>query len=63
MRVTANVELTDKYAALSIVTERIADDDPSLNTAEPLLGTYSNPLTAYNIIKLFKKTAQSIRNR
>jgi len=48
VRVTVNVELTDRYAALSISTELTADDDPSLNTADPLPGTYSSPLTAYN---------------
>jgi len=46
--VIVKVESADKCAALSISTELIADDDPSLNTAEPLVGTYSRPLTACN---------------
>jgi len=46
--VTVNVEPTDKYAAPSISSTLIADDDPSLNTADPLVGTYNSPLTACN---------------
>ena len=48
MRVMVNVEPTDRYAALSIFAELIDDEDPSLNTADPLTGTYTSPLTACN---------------
>ena len=50
VRLMVNVELTDKYAALSMSTVLTADDEPSLNTAEPLVGTYTSPLTAYNTV-------------
>jgi len=39
MRVIVNVEPTDKKAALSIFTELIADEDPSLKIADPDVGT------------------------
>jgi len=48
VRVIVKVESTDKYAALSMSTDLIADEDPSLNTAEPLVGTYTRSLTACN---------------
>jgi len=39
VRLIVNEELTDRYAALSMSTWLTADEDPSVNTTDPLTGT------------------------